>query len=111
LNVDRLWNVPRAMLGIPLTQGQESQHQQLADHLGPLLTMYWNMAEEEDKKMTECWQKDAKPIIIFVRTPHFCFPCSFTYQLTMIDRSVLCRYCTISCRDCPRPQAKPAGNH
>jgi hypothetical protein len=70
LNVDRLWNVPLAMLGVPLSpvqERQERQHQQLADNLGPLFTMYWNMAEEEDKKMTECWQKDAKPIIIFVR--------------------------------------------
>jgi hypothetical protein len=30
--------------------------------------MYWNLAEEDDNKMAERWQKDAKPILFFVRT-------------------------------------------
>ena len=33
----------------------------------PLFTMYANFAEEEDKKMTKRWTKDADGIIIFVR--------------------------------------------
>jgi hypothetical protein len=43
------------------------KHREFADSSGPLFSMYWDMAKEEDKNMTECWQKDAKPIIIFVR--------------------------------------------
>jgi hypothetical protein len=38
------------------------------DSFAHLSSLYLKLAKEEDEKMTECWQKDAKPIIIFVRT-------------------------------------------
>ena len=40
------------------------------DSSGPLFTMYSKIAEEEDNKVVERWQKDAEGIIIFVR-PNF----------------------------------------
>jgi len=42
------------------------------DGSGPLFTMYSKIAEEEDNKMAERWQRDAEGIIIFVR-PNVCF--------------------------------------
>jgi hypothetical protein len=72
--------------------------------------MYLEKAEIEDIKMAEGWQTDAIPIIIFVRTS-IDFSYRFTYQLTLIDRFVLCRNGPITCRDSPRAQAKPAGNY
>jgi Family of unknown function (DUF6535) len=37
-----------------------------ADSSGPLFSMYSKIAEEEDNKMTERWQKDADALLIFV---------------------------------------------
>ena len=39
---------------------------EFADSSGPLFFMYRKMAEEEDNKMAERWQKDADGILIFV---------------------------------------------
>ena len=36
------------------------------DSSGPLFSMYSEMAEKEDNKMAERWQKDALGILIFV---------------------------------------------
>ena len=41
------------------------------DGSGPLFTMYSKIAEEEDDKMVERWQKDAEGIIIFVRSDSY----------------------------------------
>jgi hypothetical protein len=46
------------------SQGQPDSN--FADGSGRLFTMYVKMAEEEDNKMTERWQKDADGILIFV---------------------------------------------
>ncbi|KAI0250418.1 hypothetical protein BJV78DRAFT_559246 [Lactifluus subvellereus] len=46
------------------TENQEPQPG-FADSSGPLFHMYREMAEEQDNKMTERWQKDAEGIIIF----------------------------------------------
>jgi hypothetical protein len=50
------------------TQATENQETQpgFADSSGPLFHMYREMAEEQDNKMAERWQKDAEGIIIFV---------------------------------------------
>jgi hypothetical protein len=37
------------------------------DSSGPIYSMYMEMAEEEDKKMTESWKADAEGILVFVR--------------------------------------------
>ena len=37
------------------------------DSSGPIFSMYMEMAEEEDKKLTESWKADADGILIFVR--------------------------------------------
>jgi hypothetical protein len=60
------------------------------DSSGPLFTMYSKIAEEEDDKMVERWQKDAEGIIIFVRSV-FCFQTSNTrLPKGHIDRFILC---------------------
>ena len=46
-----------------LSQGESN----FGDSSGPLFTLYSEIAEEEDNKMAERWQKDAEGIIIFVR--------------------------------------------
>ena len=37
------------------------------DSSGPILSMYLDMAEEEDRKLAESWQADADGVLIFVR--------------------------------------------
>jgi len=60
------------------------------DSSGPLFTMYSKIAEEEDDKMVERWQKDAEGIIIFVR-PDFCFQTpNKRLPKSHIDWSILC---------------------
>jgi hypothetical protein len=36
------------------------------DSSGPFFSIYSKAAEEEDRNMVECWQKDADGILIFV---------------------------------------------
>jgi hypothetical protein len=54
-----------------VADGQLNQEPQeetnFGDSSGPLFTMYAKIAQEEDDKMAESWQKDADGIIIFVR--------------------------------------------
>ena len=38
----------------------------VGDSSGPLFSLYSKVAEEEDNKMVERWQKDADGILIFV---------------------------------------------
>ncbi|KAI0246527.1 hypothetical protein BJV78DRAFT_144122 [Lactifluus subvellereus] len=48
------------------TQNQTSQGQSIfSDGSGPLFNMYVKMAEEEDNKMADRWQRDADGILIF----------------------------------------------
>jgi hypothetical protein len=44
------------------TQGESN----FGDSSGPLFSLYSKIAEEEDNKMTDRWQKDADGILIFV---------------------------------------------
>ena len=63
--------------------------------------MYREMAEEQDNKMAERWQKDAEGIIIFVSPDfHFRAP-SHTKSVNTIDWFVLCRRCGIGRGDHP----------
>jgi hypothetical protein len=57
------------------------------DSSGPLFTMYSKIAEEEDDKMVERWQKDAEGIIIFVRS-EFLLP-NVKYMLTKRSYSLV----------------------
>jgi hypothetical protein len=54
-----------------VADGQLNQEPQgetnFGDSSGPLFNMYAKIAQEEDDKMAESWQKDADGIIIFVR--------------------------------------------
>jgi hypothetical protein len=59
------------------------------DSSEPLFAMYTKIAEEEDNKMVESWQKDADGILIFVShciDMHaiLCINCN------ILDRSILC---------------------
>ena len=54
-------NVPQS------AQNQTShEHTNFSDGSGPLFNMYVKMAEEEDNKIADRWQKDADGILIFV---------------------------------------------
>ncbi len=44
------------------------------DGSGPILSMYLEMASEEDKKMAESWKADAEGILVFVRL-YLLIPC------------------------------------
>lgn len=66
------------------------------DSSAPLFTMYSKIAEEEDNKMIERWQKDSEGIIIFVRNIRFravvrtnCGLCRLVYSLlSSLQRSL-----------------------
>ena len=76
------------------------------DSSGPLFTMYSKIAEEEDDKMVERWQKDAEGIIIFVRSG-FCFQTSNAcLPKGHIDWFILCRRCYTGDGLDAGPQAK-----
>jgi hypothetical protein len=75
--------LPTCILGL-LRNPQERKKEQdplpeFADSSGPLFYMYREMAEEEDNKMAERWQKDAEGIIIFVSPQLLSIP--FTHQV------------------------------
>jgi hypothetical protein len=67
------------------------------------------MAEEEDNKMADRWQKDADGILIFVSlyiSPH---TLSIVNNVNSVDWFILCCCCRIGrCLD-PGPQAKSTG--
>ena len=70
------------------------------DSSGPLFSMYTKIAEEEDNKMTDRWQKDADGILIFVSFLITVRVASPTIWNT-IDRFILCRRCCATCGDSP----------
>ena len=52
---------------MPNGPNQPSQvESNFGDSSGPLFTIYYKAAEEEDNKMVKRWQDDAKGILIFV---------------------------------------------
>ena len=59
------------------------------DSSDPLFAMYSQYAEEEDKKMTKRWTKDAGGIIIFVRPElDFMYWCGMIKQLNRLVYSL-----------------------
>ena len=54
------------------------------DGSGQIFSMYLEMAEEEDKKMTESWKADAEGVLVFVR---LCLLVPY-FKLTPIGRLV-----------------------
>jgi len=93
----------------PTTPTSPSQGESiLCDSSGPLFTMYSKIAEEEDNKMAERWQKDAEGIIIFV-CHEIAFHTAANSFKSRLDRFVLCgRRCVCGCIS-PRPQTQLAG--
>jgi hypothetical protein len=78
------------------------------DSSGKLFSIYSNVAEDEDNKMVERWQKDADGILIFVST------CVVIYDLlcinwNTIDRFILCCRCRTPSCDRPGPEAEQSG--
>ena len=85
-------------------QGESS----FGDSSGPFFSIYSKVAEEEDRKMVERWQKDADGILIFV-SPRVDIHSSLCINRNTIDRSILCCCCCAPCRDRPGPEAKQSG--
>ena len=65
--------IPGDQQGVPqqTPQAQQTSHKtsprpsNFSDGSGPLFNMYMKTAEEEDDKMADLWQNDAKTILIF----------------------------------------------
>ena len=70
--------------------------------------MYTKVAEEEDNKMVESWQKDADGILIFV-SPCIVIHIVLCINWSPLDRFILCRSCRTPCHHRPGPQAKQSG--
>ena len=78
------------------------------DSSGPLFSIYYNAAKDEDSKMVEGWQKDAEGIIIFV-SPCVGIHTSLHINWSAIDRSILRRSCCTPCCYHPGPKTKQSG--
>ena len=78
------------------------------DSSGPLFSIYSKVAEEEDNKMVDRWQKDADGILIFV-SPCISIHTSLRLKWNTIDWSILC--CSRCASFCNRtgPEAKQSG--
>lgn len=60
------------------------------DSSGPFFSIYSKVAEKEDNRMVEQWQKDADGILIFVSTCVGIHAVLCITWNTMIDWSILC---------------------
>jgi hypothetical protein len=85
----------------PPAQGESN----FGDSSAPFFSLYSKIAEDEDNKMVDRWQKDADGILIFVR------PCVGNHIVlyinrNIIDRSILCRSRRTPRHNRPRPEAK-----
>lgn len=78
------------------------------DGSGPLFTIYSKIAEKDDNKRAERWQKDAQGILIFV-SPHFASHIAPCVNGKTLDRSVLYRRRDIGHHVGPGPQTTPTG--
>ena len=103
-NQNQSLNQPAPNQSLQSLQGESS----FGDSSGPFFSIYSKVAEEEDRKMVERWQKDADGILIFVSTHVDIYAASRIYRNT-IDRSILCCCCCAPCRDRPGPEAKQSG--
>ena len=72
--------------------------------------MYSKIAEEEDNKVAERWQKDADGLLIFV-SPHVIFCSTPRINKNLIDRFILCRHCCVSRIVNPGPHPELSGYH
>ena len=77
----------------------------IGDSSGPLFSIYYKAADEEDNKMTKGWQKDADGILIFVR-PRVCIDIFSHMNRNTIDWSILRRTRCSPCCYGPGPEAK-----
>ena len=85
----------------PPLQGESN----FGDSSAPFFSLYSKIAEDEDNKMVELWQKDADGILIFVS------PCVGNQTVlyinwNTIDWFILRRGCCAPCLDRPRPETK-----
>jgi hypothetical protein len=71
--------------------------------------MYLKMAEDEDNKMTDRWQKDADGILIFVGTYITLHSPSGVINVNTVDWFILCFRCGIGRGLYPGSQAKFTG--
>jgi hypothetical protein len=70
--------------------------------------LYSEIAEAEDNKMTERWQKDADAILIFVRD-HVSILISMYINCSTADRSIFCYCFRATCGERPRYKTQPSG--
>ena len=106
-------SVLTASLAIPIGDDRYDRASQpegqsdFIDGSGPIFSMYLEMAEEEDKKMTESWKADAEGILVFVRlrllVPYF--------QLTHRSDWFILRRCRLFAFGvAPGSSTEPAGH-
>ena len=79
------------------------------DSSGTLFSMYSRIAEEEDARMAERWQKDADGILIFVSS-HITIHITTCLDWNFVGRFILCCCRRIACYVCPGPEAKLSGH-
>jgi hypothetical protein len=78
------------------------------DGSGPLFTIYSKIAEKDDNKRVERWQRDALGILIFV-SPHFAFCVAPCVNGKTLDRPLLYRRRDIGHHVRPGPQTTLTG--
>jgi hypothetical protein len=71
--------------------------------------MYSKMAEEDDNKMAERWQKDADSVLIFVSSA-VGFDVNARIDRETINWFILCSCCRVGCGVDPGPETKLAGH-
>src|SRR5712691_863297 len=94
-------------LGGPLAS--LTQESGSVDVSGPIVSMYLQIAVDEDRKMTENWKGHADSILIFVSL-HSTSCTSIHIDPETEDWSILCRRRSLCCGVCPGPQAKFPGH-
>jgi len=78
------------------------------DRSGPLFSIYSGIAEKDDNKRAERWQRDAQGILVFV-SPHSAFCIAPCDNGKTLDWSVLYRCRDIGHRVGPGPQTALTG--
>jgi len=79
------------------------------DGSGPIVSMYLQLAVDEDRKMTENWKGHADSILIFV-SRHSTSCTSIHIDPETEDWSILCCRRSLRCGVRPGPQAKFPGH-
>jgi hypothetical protein len=98
--------------GDPPQPGRNEQPQGesgFVDGSGPLFSMYFKLAGEEDKKLTKSWTGDADGILVFVS--YYCMFSTSTQINPEPEDWFILRHCrSICCRIRPGPQTKFPGH-